>query len=378
MQEMEHWRPLLHVALGQRAALDAAPDGAAWRALYAEACRQAVAAVLFTAVERLPRQQRPPRPLLLEWMARTRQVEQSNRRLDAEADRIMRRLRQDGVPAVLLKGRGVAHYYPDPSRRMTGDIDLWLGMRLADIVAYARRYGAKARSDGAYSRGDGAKPRATCLHVDLPFSAWAKVEAHAMPSFRYAPLANRRLQRWLAAQAAVQFSHRPDWAGPGSPLRVPTDRFNAVYLLLHLYRHYLSEGVGLRHLMDYYFLLARGSLSGAAEGVAADLRFLGLERFAAAVMYVLTDLFRLPPELCPIAPDAARGRVLLADVRLSGNFGQTDLRYGVPSAALSRPARFARKCRRLLRFVADEPAEALSVPPFCVLHYCWRWWKGYA
>lgn len=377
MQELEHWRALLHVVLGHRAALDAVPDGDAWRALYAEACRQSVAAVFFTAVERLPKEQRPPRPLLLEWMARTRQVELFNRSLDGETDCILQRLRRDGVPAVLLKGRGVAHYYPDPNRRMTGDIDLWLGMTLSDIADYARSNGNKARRYGAYSRGNGAKPRATCLHVELPFSTWVKVEAHATPSFRYAPLANRRLQRWFAAQAAAQFSHHPAWAGPDSLLRVPTDRFNGVYLLLHLYRHYLSEGVGLRHLMDYYYLLVRGGLAGEAEAVATDLRFLGLARFAGAVMYVLTDLFGLPAELCPVAPDAVRGRALLADVRLAGNFGRADLRYGVSSANLSRPARFARKCRRLVRFVADEPAEALSVPPFCVLHYCWRRWKGY-
>lgn len=38
---------------------------------------------------------------------------------------------------------------------------------------------------------------------------------------------------------------------------VPTHSFNVVYQLYHLYHHYFYEGVGLRQVVDYYFVLVK-------------------------------------------------------------------------------------------------------------------------
>lgn len=361
---MQHWKTLLGVALGQRPSLDATPTAAEWETLFTEARRQALVAVLFAAVERLPAAQRPPRPLLLVWMAEAQRVVRLNRRLDEELARVVARLECDGFPVVLLKGRGVAQYYPDPDCRMTGDIDVWLGAKARKIWAYSRRYGAK--------------PRATCLHVALPLSECVEVEAHYFPSYRFNPWANARLRRWFAAAAPEQFVHRVRLRPSGVEVAVPTDRFNRIYLLLHLYRHFLNEGVGLRHLVDYYYLLARGCTEAERRTAQEELHRLGLTRFAGAVMYALTDLLGLPAANCLVPPDAVRGKRLLAEIRLSGNFGQADLRHARPVARLGRTARFARKCRRAFSFLQDDPAEALSIPLFSAAHFLWRRWKGFA
>lgn len=74
---------------------------------------------------------------------------------------------------------------------------------------------------------------------------------------------NRKLQEWFKSPE-VQSAMLGDKAdlNPSETLGtsetfivVPTAEFNAFYILLHIYNHEFSEGVGLRQLMDYYFVL---------------------------------------------------------------------------------------------------------------------------
>lgn len=40
-------------------------------------------------------------------------------------------------------------------------------------------------------------------------------------------------------------------------ITVPTLSFNVIYILSHLYRHVFTEGIGLRQLLDYYFVIEK-------------------------------------------------------------------------------------------------------------------------
>lgn len=65
---------------------------------------------------------------------------------------------------------------------------------------------------------------------------------------------NRRLQKWFANHQKWIFSSTGDVNSIGK-LITPSLEFNVFYILLHIYRHFLYEGIGLRQLMDYYFVL---------------------------------------------------------------------------------------------------------------------------
>ena len=43
------------------------------------------------------------------------------------AAELTRRFRSVGFKSCVLKGVGMAQYYPEPERRLFGDIDLWVG-----------------------------------------------------------------------------------------------------------------------------------------------------------------------------------------------------------------------------------------------------------
>ena len=109
--------------------------------------------------------------------------------------------------------------------------------------------------------------------------------------------------------------------------------------------------------------MVRGDLDGT-------LRYLGLRKFAGAVMYVLGEVFGLEQEEMIVPPDEWRGQTLLAEVLQGGNFGQHS-GLGEHSAG----AKYLLKSRRNLRFVRQYPAEALSEPLFRTWHYFWRLWN---
>ena len=81
-------------------------------------------------------------------------------------------------------------------------------------------------------------------------------------------------------------------------ITVPTMSFNVIYILSHLYRHVFTEGIGLRQLIDYYFVLVKSEERRVKNLTALqrELKYLGLWKFAGAVMYVLYEALGLPKE----------------------------------------------------------------------------------
>ena len=99
----------------------------------------------------------------------------------------------------------------------------------------------------------------------------------------------------------------------------PTHSFNLVFQLTHVFWHFVSEGVGMRQILDYYFLLqeeeepsldASSQHSGNQE-IVSIVRQLGLADFAEGLMWVLHEVLGLEPEKMPFGMNEARGRELL-------------------------------------------------------------------
>ena len=102
-----------------------------------------------------------------------------------------------------------------------------------------------------------------------------------------------------------------------------------------------------------------------------ELKYLGLWKFAGAVMYVLHEALGLP-EAKMIAPiDVNEGRFLLAEIMQGGNFGQYDTRLGSKEHE-GKLHRYFRMNLRNLRFVKHYPKEALSEPLFRTWFAIWK------
>ena len=136
-----------------------------------------------------------------------------------------------------------------------------------------------------------------------------------------------------------------------------------------MFLHIFQEGLGLRQVMDYYFLL-KSEVRNLKSDQSSTLKYLGLWQFAGAMMYVMREVFLLDEQYMIAPVDKKRGKFLLDEILQSGNFGQVDARNKElrQKRGMSRSiARF----KRQYRFLRDYPHETLCAP-FQVYHVIWR------
>lgn len=349
---------LLQVAVGNRTTLSCFPaTEGEWVALVKEAERQGLLGVFFSAIQTLLPEADIPMVVYFSLEKAARKIRDRNREQLEAIRSLAAFFRERGYRTCLLKGQAAGAYYPDPLLRQSGDIDIWVeGERKAVISMLARQYSFR---------------KILYIHADVRMMQNICVEVHFTPSWMNAWRSNRRLQRWFAAVAGEQFSHEDDKLG----CPVPTTHFNGVYMVDHIYRHLLEEGVGLRQILDYYYVLRQLDDTGR-ERVRQDLKQLRLLRFAGSLMYVLQEVFLLDSTylLCP--PDPKGGAFLLESALISGNFGRADAR-NAHSKDESLPAHVRRKLRRSLRLLRRYPSEVLGMPFFMLWQYLWRRRNGY-
>ena len=156
-------------------------------------------------------------------------------------------------------------------------------------------------------------------------------------------------------------------------ITTPTVYFNSIYMLAHIYQHLFQEGIGLRQLMDYYFVLRQFQKVSKFQEVSeinAVLKEFGLTRLAGAVMWVLKEIFALPEEQMVCKPDEEEGRFLLNEIMQAGNFGKYDKRIernGAKGLNL-----LIKHTKRNMHFLTHYPSETLWSPIWKIWHWVWR------
>ena len=362
--------------------------GADWRVLYAMARKQCLVGVLFDGIKRLPADVGMDKGLLFQWMAQNQTLRKANARLDKAAVEVAEWFGRKGFRTCVLKGQGNALLYPPGMERMPGDIDLWVDGGDRKVVSFVRSLSPDEK---------------VCYHhIGFPEYNGVEVEVHFRPSFLFCFRHNRRLQGYYERVMDEQFAHRVKLGEQGD-VAVPKAEFNLIFQLTHIFTHLMNEGIGLRQLLDYFFLLKNTDFIGNTDGVSGntnggafgvntnctdytdriggnadgvdrrllqdELRRLGLWEFAGAVMYIMKEVFGLEDNRLIVPPDVMRGRLVLKEALEAGNFGQYDKRNWFGHSALGHNLQRLYRDMRLVRYF---PEEALSEPFFRIWHFFWR------
>ena len=458
----------LKFCLGYKRNMSRMIAGMDWQELYSFASKQALLGLSFEGIERLGKEYSEElrlnpigRELLMTWMGKAQQIRRQNMKVNAVASKLYSMLREDGLRCCILKGQGNALIYPNAYSRNPGDIDVWVNASRERIMEYAQK---------KFELGDDIRLQ----HLETSLDG-VPVELHFFPCSMNNPIYHARLQKWFRRNADLQCSHivgLPDGAGD---IAIPTTAFNVVYQLTHLYHHFFDEGIGMRQIIDYYYVvcdfykvyqnsykitpslffdkasctrqfeselslhslaslfpLKEGSTShpdpltlrgeggnrptrcseplrskdGGPSKVSPDyaewdrlsiegdnsagsttvvtsyastaldvaqreLKYLGLWKFAGAVMYVLKEVLGLSEDKMIVPVDEKRGRLLLAEILDGGNFGRHFSKYG-GFTHQSMGKKYFLKIWRNMHFVRYYPAEALCEPLFRTWHFFWR------
>lgn len=345
-----------------------------WKELYAIAQKQALLGVLFHGIQRLPKELAPEQKLLMQWMVMAEIIRKQNIRLFQDSVKVCKNFENKGFANCILKGQGNALLYPDPYMRTPGDIDIYLAGGRKRVMQYINK----------------VCPNQVMRyhHVDFPVMKTA-IEVHFTPSYMFFPVHNRRMQKWFEEVMGEQCNHRVSLPDGYGEIHVPQVSFNVIYILSHLYRHIFTEGIGLRQLLDYYFVLVKWhtdltnltdpykslpqmtQINTDLDALRHELKYLGLWKFAGAVMFVMKEVFGLSEDRMIAPMDEREGRFLLDEIMRGGNFGQYDDRMG-SKIGESKIHRYFRMNHRNLRFVKHYPTEELSEPLFRTWFAVWK------
>ena len=354
----------LNYCLGKKVDMSMVVAKIDWRQLYTFASRQALLGFCFDGIERLTKdfseelKQNPMgRDLPMTWMGAAQQIRRQNMKVNAVAGKLFSILREDGLRCCILKGQGNALMYSNPYSRTPGDIDVWVNASREYLTEYAKRH---------FNLEDDIRFH----HLETTMDG-VPVELHFFPCTMNNPLYHARLQKWFKRNADLQCSNvvsLPDGIGK---IAIPTTAFNVIYQLTHLYHHFFDEGIGMRQIIDYYYVVNNDELLVIRDTLQRELKYLGLWKFAGAVMYVLHEALGLSEEKMIAPMDEKRGELLLAEILEGGNFGHHFTKYG-GFTHQSMGKKYFLKIWRNMHFVRYYPAEALSEPFFRTWHFFWR------
>lgn len=340
------------------------PTADEWSELYAMAKKQSLVGICFAGVQKLGAQRQcPPEMLYLQWMGMAAKIQQRNEIVDSHCIELNEMLSASGFDFCTVKGQTNSGNYKlriesleknslelrDLSGlRQSGDIDVWVDADWRALAAYVKR---KAGTD-----------EITDTHIQLHVFDDTEVELHYCLMKMANPFRERFLKKWLEEQKRGQMEHEIPFKG--CSLHALTVEFNLVYQLLHIYKHLFGEGIGLRQLMDYYFLLQRAFLTDGEHVKVECLREntrnvvhrLGMDKFASALMWVLREVFGLGMINMPWTPNEKEGKFLLDEIMQAGNFGHEDVRF-VRSREDNHLKRYLQLVASKLRFWSHYPAE---------------------
>ena len=301
---------LLQVTLGTREKLSRMPNAQEWERLYEEAENQAIVGILLTGLERLPSEQLPPLEVKLQWIGEVQIIQHENKVKDSAVVDLCEWFLGEDIRFVVVKGQTLAAIYPDNSLRQSGDIDFLVHPDdWSKAFALVERTGLNIESEHAEK------------HVE-----WTKEEVPYEMHHALACFARPRHQRYWENVIEPEIWKHP-WTVEIEGYLVPTlfPVLNVLYVFVHIFEHFIKEGIGLRQIVDWFYLMENVRWKKEdVEQLDRWLNGIGLKKAFVGFGAVLTDYLGLSDEAFPFEISSVyhqKAPVLMKNILEMGNFG---------------------------------------------------------
>ena len=279
------------------------PDSVDWQAVYEESKRQTVTALAYQGAELAGKN---PDRLCKEWKESVIAAFVHGIQVAAEHHQVDEMMGNAGIPYVILKGCASAFYYPDPSKRLMGDVDFLV--KESDL-----------EQAGEILRQEGFVPweedhichvvyRKDVTHLEMHF------EPSGMPHGEAGALTRSYLQDVMEKAEEVLFE--------GEKIKIPAPFHHGLILLLHTVHHMLGEGIGLRHLCDWAVFSASFSDGEFREIFEPRLKEIGLWKFACILSQTAEQWLGCPHRGWTGKKNIRLTEQMIEDIFTGGNFGQ--------------------------------------------------------
>lgn len=233
---------LLRVAIGTESANSACAEGVAWQAVYVLARKQGVLAIAFDGLVQMFELDKEfansfPQSLKLQWINAAFNIENRYDYTKKISSELAERWAEAGIKTLCLKGLAFSSYYPVPNHRECGDFDCYLYDDYAKGNAIARELGAKV-DDEWYK------------HAEIIYRK-VMVENHQY----IVAVRNSKKVKELHCLLDRIARTEPRKTIVDTKIEMPSVMFNALFMTHHSLTHFLSEGIRLRHILDWALFL---------------------------------------------------------------------------------------------------------------------------
>ena len=218
------------------------PEQIDWNQLEDIATSQGLSAILVDGIEKLPEGQRPPKPVLLQWIGETLQAYEYRYELYRRTIAEMAAFYNDhDYRMMLLKGYACSMNWPKPEHRPCGDIDIW-------------QFGQQKGADAVLAKEKGIEIDKSHHHHTVFYWGDIMVENHYDFINVYQHKSHVKMEK-IFKELGQDDSHFVELYG--EKVYLPSPNLHALFLIKHLMLHFVSSEMSFRQLLDWAFFVEK-------------------------------------------------------------------------------------------------------------------------
>lgn len=275
-----------------------------WKAVFDECKAQSVVSLAFSA---LPKD-KVPQNVYAHWKALVNENLAVNSKISYAHTMLNELMNQAKIPYVILKGCASAEYYDNPLLRTMGDVDFYVPpayFEKADKLLLQNGFKSNEidhEYEKAYTKDDVIFELHNTVNGVPGGKVGLKIQHYFDDVFEKAELKRFDLSEYYS----------------------PSPFHHGLVMLLHVARHMITGGIGLRHFCDWAVFVDKVG-DGFAPMFENKLKQVGLWRFAQIMTQFCTVFLGLKPQAWTGNVDNKLLYALKNDIFAGGNFGHKDL-----------------------------------------------------
>lgn len=326
------------------------PEDADLKCIYEESKAQAVVLQVLNSVDLAKTEQIT---FAEKWFSLSINYLKNNLTIHSQHAYLHRLMSENNIDYCVLKGSASAVYYPDPVMRTMGDVDF-----LVDPRDFEKATEILKNEGFVPLNGD-----EHICHIALKKDKM-HFEAHFAPAGIPEGNAGVLIKSYL--EDVFEKAHLTEVSG--NQFIKPCDFHHGLIILMHIYHHMLSEGIGLRHLCDWAAFVNNLENDEFEKLFKEKLTACGLWKFAQILSFLSHRYLNIEYKPFMEQADDELCSKLISDIFKGGNFGNKDKNRIFEGTAISSRGKNGIKKSKLLQIISNMNSAALT--QFAFLRKC--------
>ena len=276
-----------------------------WKMVFDECKAQSVISLAFSALLK----NEVPMNIYLRWKSLVNENLAANSRLCYAHTMLNELMNQAKIPYVILKGCASAEYYDDPLLRTMGDVDFYVPS------SYFERADKLLLKNGFHSNNINHEYEKAYTKDGVTYELHNTI--NGVPGGKVG-IKIRHYFDDVFDKAELKHFDLAEYYSP-SPFH------HGLVMLLHVARHMITGGIGLRHFCDWAVFVDKFG-DDFVQMFEGKLKQVGLWRFAQIMTQFCTQYLGLPQQNWAGIAEKQLLNQLKDDIFAGGNFGHKDLK----------------------------------------------------